>query len=109
MTPGIDTATYKMPPTENKKEGKTKNLEGLALQLSQLCPDLLSWSQSVGDQEEEEEYEEEDEEDNNTIEVARYKTEFCRNFKEKGSCSYQDHCEFAHGEHVRLLYTFLRA
>lgn len=29
----------------------------------------------------------------------RFKTEFCRNFKEKGSCLYGDLCQFAHGRH----------
>merc|ERR1712035_193778 len=28
----------------------------------------------------------------------RFKTEFCRNFREKGSCMYGDHCQFAHGK-----------
>jgi len=28
----------------------------------------------------------------------RFKTEFCRNFREKGSCQYGDHCQFAHGK-----------
>jgi len=29
----------------------------------------------------------------------RFKTEICRNFKEKGSCLYGDLCQFAHGKH----------
>ena len=29
----------------------------------------------------------------------RFKTEFCRNFKEKGTCLYGDLCQFAHGKH----------
>lgn len=28
----------------------------------------------------------------------RFKTEFCRNFREKGSCVYGDNCQFAHGK-----------
>jgi len=28
----------------------------------------------------------------------RFKTEFCRNFKEKGTCLYGDLCQFAHGK-----------
>jgi len=28
----------------------------------------------------------------------RFKTEICRNFKEKGSCLYGDQCQFAHGK-----------
>jgi len=28
----------------------------------------------------------------------RFKTEFCRNFREKGTCVYGDHCQFAHGK-----------
>merc|ERR1712150_326335 len=34
------------------------------------------------------------EEDQNT----RFKTEICRNFKEKGHCLYGDLCQFAHGK-----------
>jgi len=29
----------------------------------------------------------------------RFKTEICRNFKEKGTCLYGDLCQFAHGKH----------
>ena len=29
----------------------------------------------------------------------RFKTEICRNYKEKGSCLYADLCQFAHGKH----------
>jgi len=29
----------------------------------------------------------------------RFKTEICRNFKEKGSCLYGELCQFAHGKH----------
>jgi len=29
----------------------------------------------------------------------RFKTEICRNFKEKGTCLYGDLCQFAHGNH----------
>merc|ERR1712240_420800 len=29
----------------------------------------------------------------------RFKTEICRNFKEKGTCLYGDLCQFAHGSH----------
>jgi len=29
----------------------------------------------------------------------RFKTEVCRNFKEKGTCLYGDLCQFAHGKH----------
>jgi len=29
----------------------------------------------------------------------RFKTEICRNFKEKGTCLYGELCQFAHGEH----------
>jgi hypothetical protein len=29
----------------------------------------------------------------------RFKTEYCRNFKEKGTCLYGDLCQFAHGRH----------
>lgn len=29
----------------------------------------------------------------------RFKTEFCRNYKEKGTCLYGDLCQFAHGRH----------
>lgn len=29
---------------------------------------------------------------------SRFKTEICRSFKEKGSCLYGDHCQFAHGK-----------
>jgi len=28
----------------------------------------------------------------------RFKTEFCRNFREKGNCVYGDQCQFAHGK-----------
>jgi len=28
----------------------------------------------------------------------RFKTEFCRNFREKGTCVYGDQCQFAHGK-----------
>jgi len=28
----------------------------------------------------------------------RFKTEFCRNFREKGNCVYGDNCQFAHGK-----------
>jgi len=28
----------------------------------------------------------------------RFKTEFCRNFREKGVCQYGEHCQFAHGK-----------
>jgi len=30
---------------------------------------------------------------------ARYKTEICRNYKEKGTCLYGELCQFAHGNH----------
>lgn len=42
---------------------------------------------------------------NATIDTAglsnnpRFKTEICRNFKEKGTCLYGDLCQFAHGKH----------
>lgn len=29
----------------------------------------------------------------------RFKTEFCRNYKEKGTCLYGELCQFAHGRH----------
>ena len=29
----------------------------------------------------------------------RFKTEICRNFKDKGTCHYGDLCQFAHGNH----------
>ena len=29
----------------------------------------------------------------------RFKTEVCRNFKERGTCLYGDLCQFAHGKH----------
>ena len=29
----------------------------------------------------------------------RFKTEICRNFKEKGTCLYGELCQFAHGKH----------
>ena len=29
----------------------------------------------------------------------RFKTEVCRNFKEKGTCLYGELCQFAHGKH----------
>ena len=29
----------------------------------------------------------------------RFKTEICRNFKDKGTCHYGDLCQFAHGKH----------
>ena len=31
--------------------------------------------------------------------LSRFKTEICRNYKEKGSCLYADLCQFAHGKH----------
>ena len=31
---------------------------------------------------------------------TRFKTEICRNFKEKGHCLYGDLCQFAHGKEV---------
>ena len=31
---------------------------------------------------------------------ARFKTEICRNFKERGHCLYGDLCQFAHGKDV---------
>ena len=33
---------------------------------------------------------------------ARFKTEICRNFKERGHCLYGDLCQFAHGKDVRF-------
>ena len=33
----------------------------------------------------------------------RFKTEICRNFKEKGHCLYGDLCQFAHGKDVSRL------
>lgn len=35
----------------------------------------------------------------NTTANPRFKTEICRNFKEKGTCLYGDLCQFAHGKH----------
>jgi len=35
----------------------------------------------------------------NTAANPRFKTEICRNFKEKGTCLYGDLCQFAHGKH----------
>ena len=35
---------------------------------------------------------------------ARFKTEICRNFKEKGHCLYGDLCQFAHGKEVFILF-----
>ena len=29
----------------------------------------------------------------------RFKTEICRNYKEKGTCLYGELCQFAHGKH----------
>jgi len=29
----------------------------------------------------------------------RFKTEICRNFKDRGTCPYADQCQFAHGKH----------
>merc|ERR1712112_184149 len=35
----------------------------------------------------------------NSTSNPRFKTEICRNFKEKGTCLYGDLCQFAHGKH----------
>jgi len=35
----------------------------------------------------------------NSTANPRFKTEICRNFKEKGTCLYADLCQFAHGKH----------
>jgi len=35
----------------------------------------------------------------NSTANPRFKTEICRNFKEKGTCLYGDLCQFAHGKH----------
>ena len=36
----------------------------------------------------------------------RFKTEICRNFKDKGTCHYNDLCQFAHGNHdLRVSFT----
>jgi len=35
----------------------------------------------------------------NTAINPRFKTEICRNFKEKGTCLYGELCQFAHGKH----------
>ena len=60
--------------------------------LLKLClrstPDLLSSDKS-------------DEDDQGGLN-ARFKTEICRNFKEKGHCLYGDLCQFAHGKDVSL-------
>lgn len=55
----------------------------LAAQLLMVAPDGLG------------EFEDQDREDpaNN----PRFKTEICRNYKEKGTCLYGDQCQFAHG------------
>ena len=37
--------------------------------------------------------------DNSGVPNPRFKTEICRNFKEKGTCLYGDLCQFAHGKH----------
>lgn len=37
-------------------------------------------------------------EDENPYSNPRFKTEFCRNFREKGTCLYGDQCQFAHGK-----------
>ena len=59
--------------------------------LLKLClrstPDLLSSDKS-------------DEDDQGGLN-ARFKTEICRNFKEKGHCLYGDLCQFAHGKEVK--------
>ena len=51
-------------------------------------PDLLSSDKS-------------DEDDQGGLN-ARFKTEICRNFKEKGHCLYGDLCQFAHGKDVNI-------
>ena len=34
-----------------------------------------------------------------SLHLCRFKTEICRNFKEKGTCLYGELCQFAHGKH----------
>ena len=38
--------------------------------------------------------------------IPRFKTEICRNFKERNKCVYGDRCQFAHGRRLVKLYEF---
>ena len=49
-----------------------------------------------------------DSSDDATGQNSRFKTEICRNFKEKGQCLYGNLCQFAHGNEVNVKILWLK-
>jgi len=78
-------------PGEEEEDGSSEseiniNLPHSSSSNTRSSPDVISSGKSEGDPEEE------------SGPNVRFKTEICRNFKEKGHCLYGDLCQFAHGK-----------